>query len=166
MPAVISDTTALNYLGRIGQFELLRRQFQHVLIPPAVLAELKARPDLPGLKSAQQALADGWLELRSPQNWNVVEALRATLGAGESQAIALAQELPASLLLMDEAAGREVAERLHLNLIGTTGILLRARKDGVIPRLKPVLDELLQLHGFRLSRKIYNDALREAGEAE
>jgi predicted nucleic acid-binding protein len=52
-----------------------------------------------------------------------------------------------------------------LNLIGTTGILLRARKDGVIPRLKPVLDELLQLHGFRLSRKIYKDALREAGES-
>ena len=83
MPAVISDTTALNYLGRIGQFELLRRQFQHVLIPPAVLAELKARPNLPGLKSAQQALADDWLELRSPQNWNVVEALRATLGVGD-----------------------------------------------------------------------------------
>jgi len=164
MPVVISDTTALNYLGRIGQFELLRLQFQHVLIPPAVLAELKARPDLPGVKCVQQARADGWLELRSPQNQKVVETLRETLGAGESEAIALAQELPASLLLMDEAAGRDVAERLHLNLIGTTGILLRARKSGVIPRLKPVLDELVQQHGFRLSEKIYRDALREAGE--
>ena len=67
---------------------------------------------------------------------------------------------------MDEAAGRDFAERLHLNLIGTTGILLRALKTGIIPRLKPVLDDLVQHHGFRLSRKIYNDALREAGESE
>lgn len=166
MPAVISDTTVLNYLARIGQFGLLRLEFQQVLIPPAVLDELRRRPDLPGAKCAQQALTDGWLELRPPQNQNAVETLRTTLGAGESQAIALAQELPLSLLLMDEAAGRDFAERLHLNLIGTTGILLRALKTGIIPRLKPVLDDLVQHHGFRLSRKIYNDALREAGESE
>jgi len=67
---------------------------------------------------------------------------------------------------MDEAEGRDVAERLHLDLIGTTGILLRARKSGVIQRLKPVLDDLVEHHGFRLSRKIYNDALLEAGESE
>ena len=62
------------------------------------------------------------------KNLNVVETLRATLGAGESQAIALAQELASSLLLMDEAAGRDVAERLHLDLMGTTGLLLRDEK--------------------------------------
>jgi predicted nucleic acid-binding protein len=166
MPAVISDTTVLNYLARIGQFGLLRLEFQEVLIPPAVLAELKRRPDLPGAECARQALADGWLELRSPKNLKAVEILRATLGAGEAQAIALAQEFAASLLLMDEAAGRDVGERLHLNLIGTTGILLRARKGGFIPRLKPTLDDLVQNHGFRLSRKIYQDALREADESE
>ena len=166
MPAVISDTTVLNYLARIGQFGLLRLEFQQVLIPPAVLTELKKRPDLPGAECARQALADGWLELRSPKNLNAVETLRATLGAGEAQAIALAQEFASSLLLMDEAAGRDVAERLHLNLIGTTGILLRARKSGFIPWLKPALDDLVQHHGFRLSRKIYQDALREAGESE
>ncbi|HEY5232670.1 MAG TPA: DUF3368 domain-containing protein [Verrucomicrobiae bacterium] len=164
MPAVISDTTVLNYLARIGQFGLLRLEFRQILILPAVLAELKRRPDLPGAEHARQALADGWLELRSPKNLEAVETLRVTLGAGESQAIALAQEFASSLLLMDEAAGRDIAERLHLNLMGTTGILLQARKSGVIPRLKPLLDDLLQHHGFRLSRKIYNDALREAGE--
>ena len=166
MPAVISDTTVLNYLARIGQFGLLRLEFQQVLIPPAVLVELKRRPDLPGAECARQALADDWLVLRSPKNLDAVETLRTTLGAGESQAIALAQELASSLLLMDEAAGRDVAERLHLDLMGTTGILLQARKSGVIPRLKPLLDDLVQHHGFRLSRKIYNDALREVGELE
>jgi hypothetical protein len=165
MPAVISDTSVLNYLARIGQFGLLRLEFQQVLIPPAVLDELKRRPDLPGAKCVRQALADGWLELRSPQNRSAVDTLRTTLGAGESQAIALAQEFPSSLLLMDEAAGRAVAERFHLNLVGTTGIILWARKSGIIPRLKPVLDDLVQHHGFRLSLKIYNDALREAGES-
>ena len=164
MPAVISDTTVLNYLARIGQFGLLHLEFQQVLIPPAIFTELQRRPDLPGAECARQALADGWLELRSPKNLNVVDALRVTLGAGESQAIALAQEFASSLLLMDEAAGRNVAERLHLNLMGTIGILLQARKSGIIPQLKPLLDDLMQHHGFRLSQKIYDDALREAGE--
>jgi uncharacterized protein len=166
MPAVISDTSVLNYLARIGQFALLHLEFQQVLIPPSVLAELRRRPDLPGAECARQALADGWLELRSPKNLNAVENLRITLGAGESQAIALAQEFATSLLLMDEAAGREVAGRLHLDLMGTTGILLQARKSGLIPKLKPLLDELRQHHGFRLSLKIYNDVLREVDESE
>ena len=77
MPAVISDTTVLNYLFRIGQFRLLRLEFQRVLIPPAVIAELRRRPEL-----------------------------------------------------------------------------------------KPLLDELIQRNGFRLSRKIYDKVLREAGELE
>jgi predicted nucleic acid-binding protein len=67
MPAVISDTTVLNYLARIAQFGLLRSEFHQVLIPPAVLAELRRRLDLPGAESARQALADGWLEVRSPK---------------------------------------------------------------------------------------------------
>ena len=166
MPAVISDTTALNYLARIGQFGLLRLQFQQVFVPPAVLTELKLRPDLPGEQCVQTAIAEGWLEMRSPQNRDAVEELLATLGAGESEAIALAQELPASFLLIDEAAGRAVAQSLHLNLIGTTGVLLRARKAGHIPQLKRVLDDLMLQHGFRLSRKIYIDALGEVGESE
>jgi len=166
MPAVISDTTALNYLARIGQFGLLRLQFQKVFVPPAVLAELTLRPDLPGEKCVQTAISEGWLEMRSPQNRDAVEKLPMTLGAGESAAIALAQQLPASYLLIDEAAGHAVAESLPLNLIGTTGLLLRARKAGHIPRLKPVLDDLIQQHGFRLSRKVYIDALHEVGESE
>jgi predicted nucleic acid-binding protein len=164
MPAVISDTTALNYLARIGQFEILRLQFQRVLVPPAVLMELSKRPDLPGERSVQAAIAEGWMELRSPQSRQRVKSLRITLGAGEAEAIALAQEIPSSLLLIDEVAGRAIATQLHLKLIGIAGILLQARKDGVISNLKPLLDELRQRHNFRLSQKIYEDTLREAGE--
>ena len=166
MPAVISDTTVLNYLSRIGQLGLLRLEFQQVLIPPAVFAELEKRPDLPGADDARRAMTEGWLEIRPPQNQNGVRSLRLTLGAGEAEAITLAQEIPSSLLLMDEADGRAAAELLKLNLIGTTGILLQARKANLVPHLKPLLDELIQSYGFRLSRKIYNDVLREAGEAE
>ena len=62
------------------------------------------------------------------------------LGAGEAEAIALAQEIPASLLLIDEADGRAIAGSLRLNLIGTTGVLVQARKVNAIPKLKPLLD--------------------------
>lgn len=166
MPAVISDTSVLNYLGRLGQFELLRLEFRQVLIPPAVNTELRRRPDLPGAKCVQRAVAEGWLEVRSPQNRDAVRSLRIMLGAGEAEAIVLAQELPSSLLLMDEAEGRIVAEQLKLDRIGTVGVLLRARKTGIIPQLKPLLDELTHQHSFRLSRHVYNEALREVGESE
>ena len=166
MPVVISDTTALNYLARTGQFELLRLQFQRVWVPPAVLAELKARPDLSGERCVLRAITEGWMALRSPQKTSAVQVLRTTLGAGEAEAIVLAPELPSCLLLMDEAAGRAVAKRLHLNLIGMAGILLQAWKKGLIPKLQPLLDELMQRQNFRLSRKIYAEVLREVGEAE
>ena len=164
MPAVISDTSALNYLARLGQFELLRLEFQRVFVPPAVQAELMKRPDLPGWHCVQQALTAGWLEIRFPQNQGEVIALREDLGAGEAEAIALARELPSALLLMDEAYGRAIAAKLNIGLIGTAGVLLRARKAGAILQLKPLLDELVNQHGFRLSQKLYQDALREAGE--
>lgn len=166
MPVVISDTTVLNYLSRIGQFGLLRLQFQKILIPPAVLAEMAARTDLPGIVDTRRAISDGWLEIRSPQKENVRQLLWTRLDLGELQAIALAQEFPAALLLMDEAEGRAIAGQLKLNLIGTIGILLQAQKTGAISKLKPMLDDLTQQHGFRLGRKIYEDTLREAGEWE
>jgi predicted nucleic acid-binding protein len=164
MRAVVSDTSVLNYLGRLGHFHLLRLEFQAVLVPSAVLAELRMRPELPGVHCVQQAQAEGWIETRSPHDQGLVQSLRVTLGAGEAEAIALAQELPVALLLMDDAEARAVAETRKIPLIGTAGILLRARKSGAITRMKPLLDELIQQHGFRLSRKIYNDALREVGE--
>jgi hypothetical protein len=91
-------------------------------------------------------------------------SLQTKLDAGEAEAIALASELGASLLLMDESDGRNEARSLGLTVTGTLGVLLRAKQTGVLAALKPVLDTLIQQHCFRLGRALYEQALRQAGE--
>jgi predicted nucleic acid-binding protein len=85
-------------------------------------------------------LAADWIELIEPANRCAVESLRAELDAGESEAIVLAQQLRASLLLMDERLGRQTAIRLGLEVTGLLGILAEARKRGHIAACASLLD--------------------------
>jgi len=164
MGAVVSDTSVLNYLARLGQFVLLRQQFGQLMVPDAVLAELDSRPDLPGAACVRQAIAEGWIELAAPQNIPMVTLLREDLGLGESQAIAWAIERLAVGILMDESDGRRRATALGITVVGTVGVLLRAKNDGAIPQLAPVLDQLVQQYGFRLHVSVISKVLHAAGE--
>ncbi len=105
----------------IDRLDLLRGLYGSIVIPPAVSAELRANGFV---------LAADWIELIEPANRSAVESLRAELDAGESEAIVLAQQLQASLLLMDERLGRQTAIRLGLVVTGLLGILAEARNRG------------------------------------
>lgn len=164
MGAAVSDTSVLNYLARLGRFALLREQWGQLAIPPAVFAELDSRPDLPGAGCVRQAVAEGWMELASPQNVAMVTLLREQLGVGESEALALAIEQSAVCILMDETEGRQRATALGIPVVGTVGILLRAKHDGSLAELAPVLDQLVGQHGFRLHASIIKKVLAAAGE--
>ena len=137
MGAVVSDTSVLNYLARLGRSALLRDQFGHVIVPEAVLTELDNRPDLPGAGCVRQAVAEGWMEIAAPENVAMVTLLREHLGFDESQAIVLAMEHAAACVLIDEAEGRQRAAALGIPVVGTVGVLLRAKHDGVIRELSP-----------------------------
>ena len=86
------------------------------------------------------------------------------LDAGETEALALAKDLNADLLLIDEKIGRQFAEAEHISCKGVIGILIDAKKQGMIPMLKPLLDDLVNNLKFRLSDRIYKLALQKAGE--
>ncbi len=119
----------------------------------------------PGSAEAVQAQQEGWLKVQKPTNQLLVASLRTWLGAGEAEAIAIAAQLVANLLLMDEADGRLQARALGLKVTGTLGILVRAKQSAKLTALKPVLDGLIQQHNFRLARPLYEQALRQVGEA-
>lgn len=93
-------------------------------------------------------------------------ALRQDLDYGEAEAIALALELKAELVLMDEQKGRRSAQRLGLNTVGVVGILLEGKARGFIDTLKPHLIALRQTAGFFLSDRLYQVALQLASESD
>lgn len=89
---------------------------------------------------------------------------RRRLGDGELEAIALALGLNADQIILDDLPARRLAEASGLNVIGTLGLLLGARRAGLIDRIRPELDRLLKT-SFFLSPELYNELLRSAGEA-
>lgn len=150
MPLVIADASPLIGLDRAGYLGLLPGVFADLTAPPAVAAEFGRRPD--------------WLRevhLGRPGEVLLLRAL--TFGAGESEALAVALEHPGSTLLLDEKRARRFAAARGIALVGTAGVVLRAKQRGLIPTVRPVLDDLLAT-GFRLSDALYQGALRRAGE--
>ena len=94
----------------------------------------------------------------------LVDSLRRDLGDGESQAIALAVELKADLLIVDDLLARQVARALGLSVVGAVGVLLEAQMKGLLSEIRTCLDDLIDLAGFRISEELYTRVLREAGE--
>lgn len=131
-----------------------------ILIPEAVYAEL-TRFKVPGCVEAQTL---DWIQTVAVQNVALVQQLEAELDAGEAAAIALAIERQATLLLMDERRGVEVATRYDLNVQGVLGALVLAKSRGLIPAVQPFLDQLIQDAGFWMARDLYRRVLLMVNE--
>jgi predicted nucleic acid-binding protein len=161
---VVSNTSPLTNLAAIGQFDLLRQLYTRVHIAEGVWDELNAR----GLRwpGSELVAAADWVERHAVKNEPLVAALRRDLDRGEAESIALALELEADLMLMDEREGRHAAQRMGLQVVGVVGVLLDARANGAIDAVRPRLDGLRQKAGFYLSETVYRRALVLAGESE
>jgi uncharacterized protein len=154
---VVSDASPISYLQQIGRLDLLIRLYGRILIPPAVEKEL--------LAAAKLHAGIDWslLEVVAPKDPKMVEQLREELDSGESEAIAIAVEMRADLLLIDEAAGREAAKRYRLRRTGTLGVLLDAKQAGLIASASGEFARLIDT-GFWVRREVQDEFLRLAGE--
>jgi predicted nucleic acid-binding protein len=126
---VVSNTTPLNYLILIGEIELLERLYGRILIPPAVLAELAAAKSPEAVRMWAGSLP-GWVEVRRPSI--DPDALLSRLQVGEREAILLACEVGADLLLIDERAGRRAGQSRRLHVAGTLALLMDAGWRGPV----------------------------------
>jgi predicted nucleic acid-binding protein len=152
---VVADTSPINYLVLIAQDAVLPVLYERVVIPPAVLADMQ-RSRTPAVVRAWAARPPAWLAIQPPRQ--PLDAQRyPKLGAGEREAIALAQELHVPLLLIDDAEGREEAESRALRATGTLGILDAAALHNLID-LPPVLVRL-QATTFRARQELFQDLL-------
>lgn len=151
---VVADTAPLNYLVLIRAIELLQQLFENVLIPPEVHREL-SQPGSPMAVQRWAANLPAWSEVRSLTG--APDPTLNDLDPGEREAIQLALEAGADILLIDEIEGRREALRRHLRVSGTLSVLEKAAQRGLID-FRSALRELEQTN-FRLSPKIREEFL-------
>lgn len=134
-PAV-ADSTCLIVLERIRRLELLRGLFEPLVIPPSVQEEFGRAVD--------------WLIVQAPSDLRLIRVLRLVVDDGEAEAIALALE-KGWQLIVDDRKARSWAKRLGIRIIGTAGVLIRAKQAGLIPSVKPLLEAMQQAEVLRLA---------------
>lgn len=166
MSAVVSDSSPLNYLALLSDFDLLRQIYGTIVIPPAVYREVvDSGADYPVAKAVQAALGK-WIAVAELPSPSQVQSLRSSfhLDLGESEAILVAEALGNAPLLMDEKRGVQCARSRGIVVIRTPVIYADAKIRGLVGSVREKLDEL-RSRGFRLSDRHYEQILRELGEA-
>ena len=151
---VVSDTSPLNYLILIGEVDVLPALFRRVVAPPAVVAEM-LQPGAPEIVANWAAAPPKWLEVIAPTTFDA----NLPLGAGEVEAIGLAQKLKADRLLLDERKATLVATRLGLAVIGTLSVLSLAAEKGLLAL--PAAIAALRQTNFRGPADLIEELLKQ-----
>lgn len=160
MPEVFCNTSPLQYLHQLRLLHILPALIGHIVVPPAVQEELAvgraAGVDLPDLQSLD------WLTLRQPAS-EAALPLITDLGPGEAEVLLLALESHDAIVILDDLLARRVAQAMEIRLTGTLGLLLDAKKAGLVNAVSPLLERLQELR-FRLAASTRVTILRLAGE--
>ena len=158
---IICDNSPLSALLAVGELDLLSKIYGEVIIPEAVFIEIKALENK-GI-DIQPILDATWIKVyKVSSKENLVFPPK--FHAGEIEAMLLALELNADLLIIDEHEGRKMAASLGIKIVGLLGILIRAKKDGFITSLNDILTKLQNRSNFRLSSSLIKQALEIVGE--
>ena len=151
---VVSDTSPITALLAVQQAELLKQLFGEVVIPNAVETELlRTHPTLPA-----------WLRVQPLQNSAKANLYARSVDRGEAEAIALAEELHADHLLIDERKGRRLAQQQGLPVVGLLGVILLAKRAKLIPSARALLEKLYHEAGIYLTDELKDAALKIVGE--
>ncbi len=158
---VVSDTSPLRALQSLDLVGVLQPMYREVLVPPAVARELLV--EVPGLGALRVSDHPGLL-LRAPADAAQVAKFASHVNAGEAEALALALEVRADVVLIDEVDGRRLAASLGLRTTGALALLVQAKRAGLLTKVGPLLERLDTRIGFRVSPALRDRILRDAGE--
>lgn len=156
---VVSDNTTITNLIHINRLELLRQLFGKVMIPEEVYRELAELPNQKAILNETH-----WIEVVAISNSDKLKKFLESLDKGEAEAITLAIEKQADVLIIDELQGRKVAKQHNLRIIGLLGILIDAKYRGLLEQIKPLLDQLINDHGFWIKPELYREVLKTVEE--
>ena len=146
---IIADASCFIILSNIGELDILQKTYGTVVTTTMVLSEFgEPVPE--------------WILVRDPASQSNINSIK-NLGKGETSAIALAMEIVGSVVVLDDQRARNVALQMGLSVTGTLGVFVRAKANGVIPAIKPLIEKMRRTN-FRVSTKVELKALQKAGE--
>lgn len=157
---IVSNSTPLISISKIGKINLLRDLFGQVFIPEAVYNEVAVQ----GQGRAGWNLPS-YIEVKHITNAMASQFLQSQLDYGESEAIVLAKEMHAELLIMDEKKARRIAKLNGITVIGTLGVLQKAKEEGILKSMKECMDEMMQ-RGIWIDEKLYRFVLEQNNEID
>jgi predicted nucleic acid-binding protein len=156
---IVSNATPIIAFSRINRLDLFQQVTGAIVIPQEVEKELYGhrRTDVPALNRSN------WIKVRKVKSQADVELLLPSLDQGEAEVIVLSKELGAGLIIIDELTARKVAIMMGLPVIGAAGLLMHAKRTGLIKEVKPLLDDMI-LKGIRYKESFYREVLKSIGE--
>jgi predicted nucleic acid-binding protein len=156
---IVSNATPIIAFSRINKLDLFRQIVVEITIPQEVSKELYEyqKSDLPPLSHSR------WIKMKKVKSHTDVELLLPSLDKGEAEVIVLSKELGASLVIIDELTARKVAIMMGLPVIGSVGLLIYAKKKGLIKEIKPLLDDMIR-HGIHYKINFYRKVLKSINE--
>ncbi len=156
---VVSNSSVVIALTRICRLDLLEKLFGEILVPEAVWQEVAVK----GKPGSEKIMRADFIRVRKVSDKKLATLLKNLIDEGEAEAITLALEANADLLLVDDRDARSLAKRLGLQVMGTLGVIALAKYEGLIPEAKPVVEKLVE-SDFWMSKKILEEFLRELSE--
>lgn len=161
MRKVVVNTTPLIALSHVGQLELLKRMYDEIIIPEAVYGELSVKTESVCKKEVDNSL--DWIRVERIKNQMAKDMYKTQLHDGEVEVMILAKEMSADVVIIDDANAKKYAKYLKLPVTGTLGVLLRAKQQGHIDRLEPILRHMIE-KGIYISQNLVEMCLKQAGE--
>ncbi len=160
MRKIVVNSTPLIILGNIDGLKILQELYGEIIIPRAVFEEVTSKDDNAKLNLSQNL---SWIKVLEVQDKSNRKMYQAKLHDGEVEVMMLANEISADLLIIDDNAAKKTAKFLGFTVTGTLGVILKAKSEGIIPQVKPIVDEMLR-QGFYISPSIIETVLKMANE--
>ncbi len=161
MRKVVVNTTPLIALSHVGQLEVLKDLYGEIIIPDAVYKELAVKEESISKKAVDNAL--DWIHIGHIQNHMAKSMYKTQLHDGEVEVMILSKEIEADIVIIDDGNAKKHAKYLGLPVTGTLGILIKAKQEGYITELKPILYQMVK-NGIYISNSLVDLCLKQVGE--
>lgn len=161
MHKVVVNTTPLIALSHVGQISVLKKLYGEIIIPEAVYKELSVKTESVCKKAVDSSL--DWIRVEKIKNLMARDMYKTQLHDGEVEVMILSKEIAADVVIIDDANAKKYAKYLKLPVTGTLGVLMRAKREGYIDRLEPILRQMVE-RGIYISQNLIELCLKQVGE--